>query len=520
MKGQHTLRLAALVFLAAISSSLATVRYVWQGSPSPGPPYDTWASAAHDIQTAVDAAVTGYEIVVTNGVYATGGRVVGTNLLVNRVAVDKPLALRSVNGPEFTSIQGYQVSGGYQGCGDGAIRCAYLTNGAILAGFTLTNGATRGYSSGEESGGGVWCESTNALVTNCIVTGNSAYTSGGGAFGAMLNNCTLTGNTTTGYGANTGGAGVFSSRLSNCTLTSNRANNYGRGGGASGSTLNNCMLIDNWADYGGGSYQGILNNCTIRTNWSSAYSMVSPGGGAYGGTLNNCTLVGNMAVIGGGASSATLNNCIVYFNTDYMGSANYDSGSGLNYCCTTPKPASGLGNITNAPLFVNYAGDNLRLQSGSPCINAGNSTYVTNRTDLDGRPRLIGTVDMGAYEFQGPFNAWLQQYGLSTDGSADFVDTDGDGHNNWEEWRCQTDPTNALSALRLVSASPLGSDVSVSWQSVAGVNYFLERSTNLSAIPSFASVATNVAAQAGTTIYTHTNAATAPRLFYRVGVGN
>lgn len=45
-----------------------------------------------------------------------------------------------------------------------------------------------------------------------------------------------------------------------------------------------------------------------------------------------------------------------------------------------------------------------------------------------------------------------------------------------------TDPTNALSVLRLLTPSRASTDVTVSWQSAAVVNYFLERSTNLAAI--------------------------------------
>jgi hypothetical protein len=133
-------------------------------------------------------------------------------------------------------------------------------------------------------------------------------------------------------------------------------------------------------------------------------------------------------------------------------------------------------------------------------------------------------VDIGAYEFQGPGSvisyAWLQHYGLPTDGSADTSDSDADGLNNWQEWRCQTCPTNAGSALRLLSAQRTGTNATVTWQSVAGVNYFLERSTNLWGSPPFTLLAPSFAGQPGTTTYTDTNAATLAPLFYRVGVGN
>jgi hypothetical protein len=498
------------------------VHYVAADSGSPVAQYSSWATAATNIQDAVDAAAVGALVLVSNGVYQTGGRAVyGTT--TNRVVVDKPMTVRSVNGPEVTVIRGYQVPGATNG--DGAVRCAYLTNGALISGFTVTNGATQRY----ESGGGVWCESVSALVSNCVLTGNSAYFAGGGAYQGTLNNCTLTGNSAYNPGTAEGG-GAYGGTLNNCTLTGNSARggaNGGYGGGAIGSTLNNCILTGNRAapgsrnlggGGGGGAYGGTLNNCTLSGN-SAGY-----GGGASWGTLNNCALTGNSAEYGGGAVGGTLNNCIVYLNTAPNG-ANYNQQSGgiLNYCCTTPLPTNGEGNFTNAPLFVNQAGGDLRLQASSSCINSGLNAYAPAGLDVDGHPRIAGgTVDVGAYEFQSPQSAisyaWLQGYGLPSDGSVDFTDADGDGLNNWQEWRCLTDPTNALSVLRLLTPASGAPGVMVRWQSVSGRTYFLERSTTLGASPAFGRLASNIIGQTGTTAYADTNAVGAGPFFYRVGV--
>ena len=481
------------------------VHFVKAFNIAPVSPFTNWLTAAANIQDAVDASVAGDLVLVTNGLYALGGRdVFGSN----RVAVTSAITVQSVNGPAATLIKG--LTNGLN------VRCVFLTNGATLAGFTLTNG-----SSGGSAGGVLTVSLNNSTISNCWIIGNSAPSGGGGSGGSFYN-CTITGN----YGYN-GGGGVANGTLYNCLVSSNSA---GNGGGCNSGTAYNCRFIGNTAGNGGGGYNGSFQNCLFTGNVANG---TFGGGAAYQSTLVNCTVVANQCTsfsggtVGGALNCGAIISSIVYNNTSFSHAStpNYSGGGFLYNCCTTPLPSGGIGNFSSDPALVNPAGGDFHLQSNSPCINAGNNSYATSATDLDGNARIVaGTVDVGAYEYPAPASAisyaWLQQYGLAVDAGTDTADADGDGMSNYAEWHTGTNPTNALSFLQMTSAVPTNNaaGVTIIWQSVSGINYLVQRGSDLGARPLFTTVATGIAGQAGTTSYTDTTATNSLPYFYRVGV--
>ncbi len=412
----------------------------------------SWATAKKTIQNGVDAqTVHGGIVWVSNGVYSVS----------SEITVEKNVQIRSVNGPDVTIVDG-----------GGSNRCFNLNEEAsLVSGFTITNG----YAS-YAGGGGIYCAGIAATVSNCTIIGNLVdkhTANGGGIYSGTANNCTITGNSASSYGGgiyrgsannctiadNSAryGGGTYYGTANSCIISENRAQSYG--GGAFGGTANNCTITGNSAASGGGTYYGTANSCMISSNSAGS------GGGICRGSANNCTIIANSASDSGGGvfayshdSSLAVSSCIIWSNT----AGNLD-GIKAHHSCSPDLVPGVDGNITNAPLFVDFMGSDYHLQSNSPCINWGNNTTVSGGTDLDGNPRIVeNTVDMGCYEYQGILGLTdSDNDGLLDDWERQWFggnvlpedNPDADVSSNESEFIAGTDPTNAASYFQATAAT-------------------------------------------------------------------
>jgi len=338
------------------------------------------------IQAAIDASNNGDIVVVCPGTYTGLGN---RDISFNGMAI----TVRSTDPQDPDVVANTVVDCQYQGSGF----YFYNSEGAnsVIDGLTITNCGEYDY-----DGGGIYCDGSSPTVANCRVLNSLGYF----------------------------GGGIYNENGSSPTLI-------------------NCIISGNNCDYGGGAVANLRSdpniiNCTFSGN--SAWE----GGAIYNDesspTMVNCTFSGNMALAEGGGimnngwSETMVSNCILWANVPdeiYV-----STGTTTVNHSDVQGGYPGPGNINKDPLFVDADGpddvvgtndDNLRLLSGSPCIDAGDSTAVSNDAsdldgdggtteqtpwDMDGNLRLLddpntpdtGTtegpipiVDMGAYESSG-----------------------------------------------------------------------------------------------------------------------
>ena len=108
--------------------------------------------------------------------------------------------------------------------------------------------------------------------------------------------------------------------------------------------------------------------------------------------------------------------------------------------------------------------------------------------------RLIEVENTGLRNTYGPFNVtvddggadmavWMERWFGDLSGAnlldAAKADPDGDGLTNAQEFLAQTDPTDFLSALRMVWAQMGAEGITLEWNSASGCVYDVEISTNL-----------------------------------------
>jgi len=252
----------------------------------------------------------------------------------------------------------------------------------------------------------------------------------------------------------------------------------------------------------GGSRVALVN-CQVGNNsqlWPGVSAEGRPFAGIYLGNTS-----GSNVVVGG--QSGWL------FNANYERATINPGDQDWGIVLAAAQPTNSL-TLFGVNLFGN-GGPNARNPASPPGFQRGLG-WQTN----SGVAWLTDGPNFNATTTNGLPWTWLEQYGLATDGSADFADPDDDGMSTAHEYRAGTNPTNALSRLAIVSVQVAGGGlgpVTLEWLSASNVFYTVERATNLQA--GFDSVAgAHLPATPPRNTFTDTNPATAPARFYRVRV--
>lgn len=432
------------------------------------------------IQEAINAAADGDTIIVSPAEYREKINFNGKNI-----------TLQSTDPTSETVVAATIINGFGGGCGYTVTFAGTEGTTCVLSGLTITGG----YGFQDQRGGGIMGYGCKATIQHNIIKGNTGVTGGGivGCNGLIQHN-TIMNNSAKGYNnllfiwtkGQGGGLTRCNGVIQFNSVLSNSADNDGGGFFGCGAVIRNNIVKGNSVSRdprGAAFYEcsGTIEHNTIYENTGGSvieschgpiqFNTIrnNPNTALYGcnGTIQNNKIYDNTGVAANQCRGIIRNNLIfgkqqglsncpgmILGNTLWNSSSNISSCKGiirnciiggsanLSFldstrpvnCCIPDWREPPAGNIIADPKFVSPETNDFRLQSDSPCIDAGVNGFWFSfpEWDMDGNARYAGErVDIGCYEFGA---------GADTDGdllsdddedarqtNPNQIDSDGDG---------------------------------------------------------------------------------------------
>jgi hypothetical protein len=416
-------RLAVLAFVVVAAVPAQTTRLVPSQYPT--------------IQSAINACVNGDTVLVAPGNYAgavnftgktisvvsSGGGAVTT---ISGAGGSATVTFQGGEGP-LTQLQGFTIQNGGPGiyCHNASPQisaCTVVNNFSSLG----TNAAAGGIRCRNDAGNG------SPTITGCVIANNAGFRGGGLSFettGAATMSpavigCTVSTNfAQSEYQNNYSGSGAgihVEGAVQITVLTTTVQGNSGISPGGGIFSNGTSLLVDRCRIMGCHAYSGAAiradTACTIigsllAANVNSSFCQNCPAGGTVeigGGSavIQASTIAGNQTSgISGGillyGGTLNLTNTIVFGNS-FMDLYKEPQASISATACDIGIANGPLGptNFSADPRFVDLAGGDFHIGTGSPCRDAGTpGGGGLPPVDLDGTTRVVGpAVDVGVDE--------------------------------------------------------------------------------------------------------------------------